>query len=191
MGINGLIKYLNSNIQLNNENITSNTSFTTLLIDSNGFLFRYFVNSNILTNNLYNQLIKDIKKDIDILLNLNIKLKFYFDGKQTRFKKETKLKRKYKIFQKWDNLNNLLNKKKQQNNKNNNNKQQDLNDLPLPHLCFIQFKIILMEMNQEILLFDEECDQIMAKDCYQLNQAGEKAYCYTNDRLLLLFNYFI
>lgn len=177
MGIKKFIKYLNNNLNYNNVEIIQENS--NLFIDGYSFLFYIIKGIKIyelyLNDNYYNILNNIIVNEINKLKLFKFNLYFYFDGNQTQFKKETKLKRLEEIKLKWKNLHSYLNKE-------DNSKHSNDNNLPIPTLSFDQLIITLLSLKLPVYFCNGEADQEIALACKTSIESNQSSYCYCNDR---------
>lgn len=171
MGIKGLKTFLKS-YQPQPENIPKNS---TLLVDGPGFLFSILatidIQQSLRSENFYLRLHETIVAEINRLQFMEFNLKFYFDGKETRFKSQTKEKRRQEIRKKWKKLYAVVTKQIKA------DVPQD--ELPIPTLCMEQLILTLLSLRVPVRLCPGECDQEMAIDCAN---SDRPTYCYTGDR---------
>ena len=192
MGIRGLWTILLKEYQDSIFNFIEVIEYgATLLVDGNSFLF-HLLNHQVLSiykrfsfprelGGCYSLMKEMIRLEIQRLrqkLGFS-NLIFYFDGRISYFKGDTKEKRRKQILEQWNKIYSLsLGKLKAS--------SLHPSDLPLPPLAHVLLRQVLEEMRITIVNCPDEADQIMAIECRKLNskQSNGKtvAFCYSGDR---------
>jgi 5'-3' exonuclease len=172
MGVRGLSSLLED--YQRKEKLPSNT---VLFVDGSGFLFHILstieIQKSLRNENFYQRLHHQIISKIEELKSFGLHLVFFFDGKKTQFKSETKKKRQLENEKRWARLHALV---------NDTRSAYSQDELPIPALSSEQLIISLLSLELPVHLCEGECDQELARACKASNDSGIPSYCYGQDR---------
>eukprot|EP01036_Dinobryon_divergens_P034678 gene34678-44844_t len=173
MGIKGLFTYIDScsigGGGLISEHIPAGSI---VLIDGNGLIFHIFqCNSDVIPRQYggsYDIFDRKLRSEISTLTaKFGLTVKIYFDGRISRMKESTVIKRIAKNEEAWLNLQNYC--------QSGIRCRQD--DLPIPPLFFDQIRTTLETLNVDIISCKEEADQEIAKACALMNSNLTSSDC--------------
>ena len=180
MGIIGLKKYLSHQDALEADfvqyYVAENVPYGSHLnIDANGWLFHIMDSEGgkkILRQygGSYTQLDSLIKKEIQDLKSVGFTICFFFDGRNSSMKEETKGERDIKRADSWWAILDAV------------SEDPDLNQshLDLPTLSMQQFAYTIKASGAKIVLCEFEADQEIARACKNADD-DRSHYCYGND----------
>jgi 5'-3' exonuclease len=174
MGVRGLTTLLQEKHHTHTETLPPNAL---LFVDGSGFLFHLLsaieIQQSLQNENFYQRLHQQIISEVEELKSLGLHLIFFFDGKKTQFKSETKRKRQLENEQRWRRFHGLV---------TDSQVTYSQEQLPIPTLSAEQLIVSLLSLELPVHLCEGETDQELARACKASNDFGTPSYCYSEDR---------